>query len=343
MPSAERVGFWLRFDDELYACPGCASSRIALLDSFGIPQDARRRRVRFLSGCHNCGLLFSNPQPPADELAALYRDGGAYTSTRERGRWFEAKRRRRLARGRRVTDTNKPRPVRPRDVLFKAIASRVPVHAPPPGASVLDFGCGNGKLLDWLQERGWETYGIEPSMEVAFFRHRRLTSLPQDQRFGFVILNHVLEHIADPLGVLRQIARALRDDGTLFISVPRVDTLPEHGDFRYCINGRTHPVCFSETCLRGLLARAGLVTTALPDAHELDVAFTQGKPLRLRLLAARTAHPPALPDEPLAPAVRALTLYYREHGSSLERVRRRLPVRLRAALMARGRGRRKVH
>lgn len=227
-------------------------------------------------------------------------------------------------------------------MLFEAIAAHVLVHAPPPGASVLDFGCGDGKLLDWLQERGWETYGIEPSMDVAFFQHRRLISLPHDRRFAFVILNHVLEHITDPLGVLRQIARTLRDDGALFVSVPRVDTLPEHGDFRYCISGRTHPVCFSETCLRGLLARAGLAVAAPLDAPELDDAFTQGKPLRLRLLAVRTAQPPALPDEPLAPAIRALRLYHRKHDGLLGRAGRLLSVRLRAALMDRARERQRA-
>jgi SAM-dependent methyltransferase len=296
--------------------------------------------MRFLAGCHDCGLLFSNPLPTADELTAFYSGGRPYASSRQRGFVSEAKRRRRLARGRRVEDSDEPRPVRKRDVLFDAIAAHVPVHAPPPGSSVLDFGCGNGKLLDWLQERGWETYGVEPSMDVAFFRHRHLTSLDQDRRFRFVILNHVLEHITNPLGLLRQIARTLRDDGALFVSVPRVDTLPEHGDFRYCISGRTHPVCFSETCLRGLLARASLAVAAPLDAPELDDAFTQGKPLRLRLLVVRTEHPPALPDEPLAPAIRALDLYYREHHGPLERVRRWLPVRLRAALMYRARVRR---
>ncbi len=343
MPSAEPARLWLRFDDEASACPGCASPRITLLDSFGIPRDARRRRIRFLSGCYDCGLLFSNPLPPADQLATFYGDGGAWAARRvERRRWLEAEYRRRLAGDQGLADAGEPRSVRPRDLLFEAIARYAPVDAPPPGASVLDFGCGDGKLLDWLQERGWETYGIEPSMDLAFLRHRRLMSLPQDRRFTLVILNHVLEHVTDPLGTLRQLAGVLRDDGTLFLSVPRVDTLPQHGDFQYCVSGRTHPVCFSEVCLRGLLARAGLVATVRLDAHQLDDAFTQGKQLRLRLLAVRTAHPPALPDEPLVPAIRALTRYHREHGGLLERARRLLPVRLRAALMDRARERQKA-
>ena len=342
MLSAEPARLWLRFDDEASACPACGSPRIALLDPFGIPRDGKRRRVRFLTGCRACGLLFSNPLPAAAELAAYYGDGGAWADRRvERWRRLEVKLRRRTAGGQRAR-AGKPRRVRPRDLLFDLLASHVPVHAPPPGTSVLDFGCGDGKLLDGLQDRGWQTCGIEPSMDVAFFRHHRLMSPPQDQRFSLVILNHVLEHVTDPIGVLRTLAGALRDDGVLYLSVPRIDTLPQHGDFQYCLNGWTHPLCFSEVCLRGLLARAGLAVTDRLDARELDDAYTEGKPLRLRLLAVRATDPPVLPAEPLAPAIRALTRYYREHTGPLARARRLLPVRFRAALMDRARERQQV-
>ena len=332
--------FWCRFDDEVAVCPSCTSARITLLDVFGIPLDSRHRCIRFITGCKDCGLLFSNPLPQAEQLAAFYGDGGEWAVPLvERERRFEARRLRRLARGRGGADTDKPRPLRRRDWLFKAIGGSVPVHSPPPGAKALDFGCGRGKMLDWLQDRGWETYGIEPSMDAAFARHRRLTAVPQDGRFTFVILNHVLEHLLDPLDVLRQITGALRDDGTLCVSVPRVDTLPKHGDLRYCINGRNHPLCFSEVCLRGLLARAGMAVTTRLDAQELDDVFTEGKPLRLRLLAVRASHPPPLPANPLVPGIRALRLYHRsgdhQSGNAFHRPPRWLPVRLRGALMDR--------
>ena len=333
-PSADLARFWLRFDDEASACPGCASPRIVPVDVFRIPQDARRRRVRLVTGCRDCGLLFSNPQPLSEQLAAFYGDGGEWAvSYAERIRWLETKTRK--------NPSGKPRPAGSgkRDVLFDAIAPYAPVHAPSAGASVLDFGCGDGKMLDWLQRRGWETYGIEPSIDVAFIRHRRLSSPPQDQRFELIIVNHVLEHTGDPLGLLHQLAGALQDDGALFISVPRLDALPEHGDLRYCVNGKNHPLCFSETCLRGLLARAGLAVTARLDSQELDDAFTQGIPLRLRLLAARAADPPGLPDRPLNPAIRALALHARQQGGFRERARRLLPVRVRAALTAGSRDR----
>ncbi len=42
----------------------------------------------------------------------------------------------------------------------------------------------------------------------------------QNKAFNFVIANHVLEHSPNPLGVLSNWTRILRNGGTLFISVP---------------------------------------------------------------------------------------------------------------------------
>lgn len=223
-------------------------------------------------------------------------------------------------------------------MLFDEIAAHVPLDVPPPGGRALDVGCGDGKFLDRLQDRGWDTYGIEPSTDIAFDRHHRLEALPGDGRFDFVVLHHVLEHVTDPADLLGRVASATREGGSLFISVPRLDTLPRHRDFKYCINGRNHPICFSETCLCGLLARAGFAVTARLDSPALDEALSEGTPLRLRLIATRTTVPPPLPSEPLDAAIAALRGYADGNpiGARLAAV---LPVRLRAALMDWARGR----
>lgn len=220
-------------------------------------------------------------------------------------------------------------------MVVDALAPFVPVHDPPPGAKVLDFGCGDGKFLNRLQERGWETYGIEPSTGVPFLRHRRLDIPPQDGSFDFVILHHVLEHVAEPLSLLRRLAGSLREGGVLFVSVPRLDTLGQHRDFRYCLNGRTHVVCFSARCLEGLLARAGCAVTASLDRPDLDAAQSDGKPLRLRLVATRTATPPPPPGAPLVPALNALRQYASASRGFVPWIAGCLPVRVRAALMDR--------
>ena len=100
-----------------------------------------------------------------------------------------------------------------------------------------------------------------------------------------------------------------------------------------CIDGRHHLLCYSRTCLRGLLARAQLAMTASLEGPELD-AVTKGQPLRLRLVATRGADVPPVPSSPLVPALNALAQYHRAHGFA-DRVRSSLPVRVRGALLDR--------
>ena len=293
-------------------------------------RDARRRLVAFVGGCEECGLLFTSPQRSREELETYYADEGAWAE-----RIHEQKRRGKAR-------PPVPKPMRRVDRLLLALGPHVPVSVPPAGAKVLDCGCGDGKFLNALQKWGWDTYGVEPSMSEAFPRHHRLEAPPQDASFDFVILHQVLEHIREPLDLLRQLAGSMREGGSLFISVPRLDTVPEFGHFNYCLDRRHHLVAFSETCLTGLLARVGLAVTARIDDRELDEALTRGQPRRLRLLAVRTSKAPALPSAPLEAANRVLREYRRRRDGAVTGILDNLlPVRFRAALMIRSREREK--
>jgi SAM-dependent methyltransferase len=321
LKSGEPPLLWLRFEHEAQQCPACGSPELSQLDVFKISRDAQGRRVSFVTGCRGCGLLFANPLPTRADLDALYA---------EDGKWVE---------GRKTRATKSiPKPATqrdPRDVLLEALAPYVPVTAPPPGARVLDFGCGDGKFLDRLQRWGWETHGIEPSTTAAFARHGRLERPPQDGSFDFVILHHVLEHVIEPFDILRELAASLRPGGVLFAGVPRVDTLPDHGDFKYCLDGRHHIMCLSDACLRGLMARSGLETIARLDARELDAELTAGKPRRLRLVAKRTDARLPLPDAPLRQGAGAVRRFARNRDGLAGMLGGLLPVRMRGALLDR--------
>jgi SAM-dependent methyltransferase len=99
-----------------------------------------------------------------------------------------------------------------------------------PGPEVLNGGAGQGTLSRRLAELGFEVTSTDVSPEAVELLRKRapgdaleadLTSLPfEDERFDAAVLGEVLEHIEDDRGALAEVARVLRPQGVLALSVP---------------------------------------------------------------------------------------------------------------------------
>jgi methionine biosynthesis protein MetW len=91
-----------------------------------------------------------------------------------------------------------------------------------PGAKVLDLGCGEGELLQWLAEnKGVDARGVEISGAKVQRAIARGVSVYQgdidhglqdypDQAFDYVILSQTLQETRQPLQVLREMLRVGR-------------------------------------------------------------------------------------------------------------------------------------
>jgi SAM-dependent methyltransferase len=276
-----------RVPREAEACPACGSARLFDLDLMPLKRGTDGPETGFVSGCNACGLVFVNPLPSESDQAAFYSPDGAWHGDRsddvdagacpERATRVEGK----------PHGTSWSR-------MFEPMQHQLSVLAPPRGAAALDFGCGNGKLLDDLKRAGWDTWGVEPATDLAFDRHHRLDVVPDRPMFDLIVCHHVLEHVTNPLALLRRFAAAARPGGHLLVSVPRLDTLPIHRDYHYVINGRAHITAYTWPCLQGLLARAGWAPVAPPPDR---VSKGRGKQTasRLRVIARRA-------DREVAPA-----------------------------------------
>ena len=263
------------------ACPACSGVNVAIIEQWRLPNQGRG-----VAGCGDCGLVFVHPPPSSEELDAFYAPDGY-------GQW-KASRLTGQAWKNRPTERRSGSRLRTPEI-FTELDRFFPVTAPPAGARVLDFGCGPGTWLDKFQDHGWDTYGLEPSTDAAFTRHARLDAVPIEADFDLVFLYHVLEHLPRPLDPLRELARALRPGGYCFVSVPRIDTLAIHRQPKYCLCLPHHIVGFTEACLRGLLARAGLEVVA--SFHDRGSSMKEGVPTKLQLLARKPSTPP--PVEPV--------------------------------------------
>ncbi len=92
---------------------------------------------------------------------------------------------------------------------------------------ILDVGCGNGKLDDFLVKLGHEVTGIDINPTVdkeSFFRN-----IKQDlnfdwkvhhQYFDMVVCMDVAEHLYDQEHLFNQVNLALKEDGIFLLGVP---------------------------------------------------------------------------------------------------------------------------
>ena len=96
---------------------------------------------------------------------------------------------------------------------------------------LLDIGCGIGTIALELKKRGFQVTGVDFS-EVAIKKCRQqgldavVSDVDKDglkfadKSFDVVWAGDVIEHVFDPIFLFKEIARVLKDDGTLLMSVP---------------------------------------------------------------------------------------------------------------------------
>ena len=151
-------------------------------------------------------------------------------------------------------------------------------------AVCVDVGCGGGAFLDLLRGLARTTIGIEPtpSLRAAVSAAGHLafpycTDVPREWsgRVDVAVAFSLVEHVADPLELLRDIHRLLRSGGRLLISTPNrrdwlLDLLPD--DYAQFFYRQVHAWYFDADSLTTLLAAAGFTDVVVSYVHRFDVA-----------------------------------------------------------------------
>jgi Methyltransferase domain len=157
---------------------------------------------------------------------------------------------------------------------------------------MLEIGCGRGELMQGAWNNGWAVQGVEMTQEfvrgslpIEIAKAEDCQSL--NKKYDFIVLAAVLEHLYEPMVILRRISEALNPGGVFYIEVPNEDSLTfQVGNFYLGRQGRSinlsptfppfHVVGFSPSSLRKALNLVGLepeevimqkYSTALPGGN----------------------------------------------------------------------------
>ena len=124
-----------------------------------------------------------------------------------------------------------------------------------PGAKMLDVGCGSG----WLADHFDDYTGIDGAPEAvseATAKGRNVALADVDEPLPFdadafdgVILKDLLEHVREPVAVVREVSRVLRPGGLVFASSPDAQ--------RWVWDDYTHRRPYTRKAMRLLFADAG--------------------------------------------------------------------------------------
>jgi len=138
-------------------------------------------------------------------------------------------------------------------LLYDFVAARIPLDSV---ATILDFGGHDGRLLRDFVAAGKRCFTIDYDQPVVA-QVTKLADTLEDvadaPSVDLILCNHVIEHVADPLAVVRRLKERLRPGGWLFVEVPMEiwRTAPLGTD------PVTHINFFTPRALRNLLEIAG--------------------------------------------------------------------------------------
>jgi 2-polyprenyl-3-methyl-5-hydroxy-6-metoxy-1,4-benzoquinol methylase len=178
---------------------------------------------------------------------------------------------------------------------------------------LLDVGCGNGILLEVAVRRGWTAEGVELSSYAAGLARERTGLMVHEGTldklaleplsYDAVTLTQVIEHLVDPLDLLRRAAALLRPGGLLLVATPNPECWLARAKgerFNYWLIP-AHATLYAPRALRLVLARAGLPVRrmltwsshepALDDRLEVLAALPLPRSLRRGRPAAVLAQP----------------------------------------------------
>ena len=238
-------------------CPVCRSTtRTRFASGHDYEIETCRNEWHFWR-CEDCGTVWLDPRPAVQTLSIIYPPHYyAYA----------------------MSETISPVALKGKDFLDRRKFSTILAKTSKAPTSFLDVGCGDGKYLKMFARRGMSKdriYGLELSAaavqrlrEDGFQTFQRrvedCTEIPNGS-IDLASMFHVIEHVDDPIRVVRRVAEWLAPGGILAIETPNIASLDATMFKRRWWGGYHFPrhwTLFDADSLKRLLEEGGLEVKA---------------------------------------------------------------------------------
>jgi SAM-dependent methyltransferase len=180
-------------------------------------QDARvlfRKDSADFLQCRQCGLEWVHPLPDMEEMRKLYSSPKYYSTDN-------------------ISQCGYSDYVRNKHLyvnLFNRRLDEILRHTDGRRGRLLDVGCATGVLLELARLRGWEVSGVDVSEYAtgiareyycldAFTGELAEAGYP-DGRFDVIVMDDLIEHVADPAALVQESRRILNASGLLTLNTP---------------------------------------------------------------------------------------------------------------------------
>lgn len=194
--------------EKLEICPSCGHPQF---NNYLICEDYAASHESFaLVKCTKCELVFTNPRPNKDNISKYYQHDNY------------------------ISHTNRANNIT--NVLYKLVRKYTLYHkkqliqSHTKNRRLLDFGCGPGVFARYMQNKGYDTVGYEPSTNTEIDAantvkiHKNLKTLSKENKFDIITAWHVLEHVHNLGETIKTLKSLLNKSGLIVIAVPNIDS-----------------------------------------------------------------------------------------------------------------------
>lgn len=222
-------------------CNLCNNADYEILFGPGVAQ------VNQIVKCNHCGLMYANPRLRDADQDLVKNYDPVWTLQHNEQRFDKE--------SLQIRDYRKTR-----EFLRKFFPGR---------GNLIEIGSGFGQLLNFFKQDGWDVMGIEPLKGGCLHSESEfgIKAIPKtieeaaldENSVDVALMMHVIEHVPDPLGTLREVYRILKPGGYFILETPRYDTLMFRllGKRERSLSCNGHIYFFTTDTLEKMATRAG--------------------------------------------------------------------------------------